>query len=303
MAAETSLPPQNFLGLPEKNSRFEDSAVLVLPIPYDGTTSYRSGAKDGPRAIIEASRQVELYDAEFQKECALQWGIHTLPAIAPDHAGPEATVARIESVVADHAGSGKLLAILGGEHSISIGVARALRRVHGDFVTVQLDAHADLRDSYDGTPYSHACAARRIVEQCGSHVVQLGIRSVDFSEAAYIGDHPQNVTTIFAETMHTSRDWLDLLKERVAGKPVFLTVDLDAFDPAIMPATGTPEPDGLSYRTVLEIIRMIAAEARIIAFDCVELAPIPGLHHPDFTTAKLVYKIINLIMRQRSQET
>ena len=294
------LPPRNFLGLPPEHCGFDRSRALVLPVPYDATTSYTGGAKAGPQAILDASTQVELYDREFGEESALRWGVHTLPPLAPDLRSPEATVNGIQAAVADLARTGKLLCVLGGEHSISVGVARGLRDVFGDFVTVQLDAHADLRDAYDETPYSHACAARRICAL--SPVVQLGIRSLDAAEAVFLRENPARVTAVFAEDMHRDRDrsYLAALAERVRGRRVFLTIDLDALDPAIMPATGTPEPGGLGWHDTLDILRTVAANAEIIAFDCVELSPLPGLHAPDFLAAKLVYKTLSLILCRRT---
>ena len=290
-------PPRNFLGLPPEHSGFDASRALILPVPYDATTSYRGGAKAGPQAIIDASLQVELYDREWDDEPALRWGVHTLPALAPDLSSPEATVAGIAAAVADLARTGKLLGVLGGEHSISVGVARGFHAMFGDFLTVQLDAHADLRDEYDGTPYSHACAARRIAEI--GPIVQLGVRSLDASEAAFLRENPERVTAFFAEDMHRDRSYLTMLAERVRGRRVFLTVDLDALDPAIMPATGTPEPGGLGWHETLDILRTVTANADVIAFDCVELSPLPGLHAPDFLAAKLVYKILALILHRR----
>ena len=296
MTEYPQLPPRNFLGLPPEHSSFDGCRALLLPVPYDATTSYRGGAKAGPQAIIDASMQVELYDREFGEEPALRWGVHTLPALAPDLRSPEATVAGIAEAVSGLARTGKLLGVLGGEHSVSIGVARGLHDALGDFVTVQLDAHADLRDEYDETPYSHACAARRICEF--SPIIQLGIRSVDASEVQFLRENPERVTAFFAEDVHRDKDrsYLAALAERVRGQRVFLTMDLDALDPAIMPATGTPEPGGLGWYDTLDILRTLAANAEIIAFDCVELSPLPGLHAPDFLAAKLVYKTLSLIL-------
>jgi agmatinase len=293
------LPPRNFLGLPPEHSSFDGSRALILPVPYDATTSYRGGTKDGPQAILDSSLQVELYDRELDDEPALRWGVHTLPALAPDLSSPEATINGITEAVAELAQSGKLLCVLGGEHSLSVGVARGLRQSLGDFVTVQLDAHCDLRDEYDGTPYSHACAARRICEF--SPITQFGIRSLSAEEAAFLRDHPDRATAFFADAMQQDRDksYLKALAERVRGQRVFLTIDLDALDPAIMPATGTPEPGGLGWYETLDILRAITDNAEVIGFDCVELSPIPGLHAPDFLAAKLVYKTLSLILRDR----
>ncbi|BDI30298.1 agmatinase [Capsulimonas corticalis] len=289
------LPPSNFLGLAPEDSAYETSRALILPIPYDATTSYKGGAKDGPRAILEASAQIELYDVELDAEPALEWGVHTLPALAPDLRSAEATIESIAAAVIDLPCREKLLCVLGGEHSISVGVARGLYSHFGEFVTVQLDAHADLRDEYHETPYSHACAARRILD-LGGEVIQFGIRSLDRTEADFLKENPAKVTAHLASVMHRDRSYLTALIEKIKGKQVFLTIDLDAFDPSVIPATGTPEPGGLLWYDVLEIVQTVARESTVIAFDVVELAPIPGLHAPDFTAAKLVYKVLTAVL-------
>lgn len=291
-----SYQTDNFLGLDEAHSAFDTSRVLILPIPYEATVTFGGGTRHGPRAILHASTQVELYDRELDAEPALEFGVHTLPALAPVPAGPAEMVDAIEAAVAEYAATGKLVVGLGGEHTISVGFARGLRRVHGDFVTVQIDAHADLRDTYEGTPYSHACVARRLVEL--SPLVQLGIRSLSREEAEFIRTHPHRVRTFFAEDIHAGQ-YLDALARRVHGQKVFLTIDVDALDPSIVPATGTPEPAGLTWNQVLSIIRIVAREAQTIGFDCVELAPQPGQHASDFIVAKLVYQVMSLVLMQR----
>ncbi len=288
------LPPRNFLGLPPEHSGFDGSRALILPVPYDATTSYKGGAKAGPQAIIDASAQVELYDRETGDEPALRWGVHTLPALAPDLSSPEAAIHGITEAVAGLARTGKLLCVLGGEHSLSVAVARGLHQALGDFITVQLDAHADLRDEYDGTPYSHACAARRISEF--SPVTQFGIRSFSAEEADFLRENPDRATAFYADEMHRDKSYLNALADRVRGKRVFLTMDLDALDPSIMPATGTPEPGGLGWYDTLDILRVVTTHAEVIAFDCVELSPMPGLHAPEFLAAKLIYKTLSLIL-------
>lgn len=298
MPEHSFLPPLNFLGLPPEESGLEHSAALILPVPYEATTSYGGGTKEGPQAILKASAQVELYDAELGMEPARHWGIHTLPALAPDFRGPEFMTEAVAAAVTEYAGKGKLLGILGGEHTVSVGAVRALAGLGHDFLTVQLDAHADLRDEYDGTPYSHACTARRILDH--SPLVQIGIRSLDRGEAAFLHQNLNRVTTIFAEEMPRDRSYLQRLAALVQGRCVYLTLDLDVFDPSLMPAVGTPEPGGLFWYDVLEILRTLAAHSRILAFDCVELAPIPGVPAPDFTAAKLVYKMISLVLASRA---
>ena len=290
------LPEANFLGLAAAASTLEQSRALVLPIPYELTTSYGQGTRQGPRAILHASQQVELYDRELGHECVHDWGVHTLPMLAPNYGSPEEAHREIAAAVADYAGA-TLLCVLGGEHSISGSVARGLHEVHGPFVTVQLDAHADLRDSYEGTPYSHACAMRRVIDNGGGPILQLGIRSLSVEEAAFIAAEPASVQTFFAEQVHAG-EHREALRDFVRGKSVYLTIDVDCFDAALMPATGTPEPDGLRWDEALDITRIIAAEsARVLAFDIMELAPIPGFHAPDYLAAKLTYKVMSLIMR------
>lgn len=290
-------PERNFLGLPPECSSAEASSALILPVPYEATTSYGAGARRGPQAIIDASSQVELYDRELGDEPALNYGIHTLPFLSPDLTSPEAAIGQIADAVQAVAAGGKLLAVLGGEHGMSIGVARGLSAVYSDFVTVQLDAHTDLRESYEGTGYSHACAARRIADI--SPIFSLGVRSLDVTEADYLADHPDRVTARFADEMRGDKRYLAELADYVRDKDVFLTVDVDVFDPSIIPSTGTPEPGGLDWYAVIEIVRTVVANGKVVCFDVVELAPIPGLHAPDFAVAKLVYKICSLVMRSR----
>lgn len=292
-----TLPPQNFLGLDDEHSAYDTSAALVLPIPYEGTVSYGQGTREGPRAILEASRQVELYDRELDDEVALSYGIHTLPAIAPVVSGPAAMVDAIAAYAEEQLRSGKLLVGLGGEHTVSAGMARAVRAVHGEFVMVQIDAHSDLRDEYEGSPYSHASIARRVFDM-GATIVQFGIRSVCREEIDLIRAEPERLRVWFAEDVHAGGH-LAPLADLVRGKKVFLTIDLDGFDPALVAATGTPEPNGLSWSEGLEIIRTVAREANVVAIDCVELAPLPGQHASDFLAAKLVYKAIGLALANR----
>ncbi len=287
------LPAENFLGLDAEHSAYEASRVVVLPIPYESTVSYMGGAKHGPRAILHASTQVELYDRDFAAEPALDYGVHTLPFLAPSHASPEATVDAIAACVAEHAAAGKLVVGLGGEHTVSVGFGRGLALAHGTpLMTVQIDAHSDLRDAYEGSPYSHACAARRLMDL--GPVVQLGIRSVCGEEADFIAQAPGDALRVFfADEVFAGPAYLDELAERVRGRRVFLTIDVDGFDPAYVPATGTPEPGGLTWAHGLAIVRTVARNSRVVGFDAVELAPQPGMHAADFLVAKLIYKTMS----------
>lgn len=299
MSHYETLPPYNFLGLDDAASAYDRSAVVVLPIPYEATVSYGQGTRNGPRAIIEASRQVELYDRELDSEPALTYGIHTLPAIAPVNSGPEATIAAIAACAEEQLRAGKLLFGLGGEHAVSAGIARAIKAIHGEFVMVQIDAHSDLRDEYEGSPYSHACVAKRVLDM-GATVVQLGIRSICREEISLIRSERSRLRVFFAEDVHAGQ-YQRALAGLVRGRTVFLTIDVDGMDPSIVPATGTPEPGGLSWVQTLDIIRTVVAEANIAAIDCVELAPIAGQHASDFLVAKLIYKTIGLTLAAKKR--
>ena len=283
----------NFLGLPDEHSSYEQAAVLVLPIPFEGTVSYGGGTRHGPAAIVEASQQVELYDREFDCEPATEYGVHTLPAL--DLADePEAAVAQIAAATAAAAASGKLLVGLGGEHTVSVGFGRGLLdALGGPLTVVQIDAHSDLRDEYEDTPYSHACIARRLLEMDGiEQVLQLGIRSVCTEEVQFVRANPRRARVWYSEQVHAG-SWRDELIERIRGRRVYLTIDVDGLDPSIVPATGTPEPDGLTWAETLQILRTVTAHAIVVGLDCVELAPLDNLHASDFAVAKLVYKTIS----------
>lgn len=296
-------PPWNFFGLAPEFSAPARSKAWVLPIPYESTTSYGAGTRNGPTAIIAASRQIERYDREFDCEPSARVGIHTLDAMAPVRRSPDAMVEAIEAMVAGvFSGSPRpeLLAVLGGEHTISPGVVRGLVRATSpsDLVVVQIDAHGDLRDTYEGSAYSHGCAARRIVEICP--LFQIGIRSECAEESQFRRGNGR-VQTVFAEEITTGRQYLGELADFVRGKTVYLTIDLDGLDPSIMPAVGTPEPEGLSWPALLAIVRTVLGHcSRLPGFDVVELAPIPAMPAPDFLAAKLVYKIISLALVGRT---
>src|SRR6476619_2526205 len=263
MPSYETLPPNNFLGLSEEHSGYADSAALILPIPYEGTVSYGQGTREGPRAIITASQQVELYDRDLDDEPALTYGIHTLPFLAPVVSGPAGMVDAIAACAQEHLRTGKLLVGLGGEHTVSAGIARAIHAIHGDFVMVQIDAHSDLRDEYEGSPYSHASIARRVFDM-GATILQFGIRSICREEIELIRAERERLHVFFAEDVHAGGH-LAPLAETVRGRKVFLTIDLDGLDPALVPATGTPEPGGLSWAQALDIVRTIAREGDVVA--------------------------------------
>jgi agmatinase len=239
--------PDNFLGLPAEVADPVTARVHILPIPFEATVSYGRGTARGPAAILTASQQVELYDREYDAEPALRYGIATLPALSLP-ADPARAVAQIAAAVAAAARGGKLLVGLGGEHTVSAGFGRGLRAALGGPLTVaQIDAHADLRDVYEGSRYSHACVARRLLDDPQvEQVLQLGVRSVSSEEVAFARQHPDRVRIWYAEEVHAG-GWREELAARLAGRRAFLTIDVDGLDPAIIPATGTPEPDGLTW--------------------------------------------------------
>jgi agmatinase len=286
LIAEGVAAPRNFAGLPLEYSHWEKAQVALLPIPYDLTTSYQAGTRRGPQAILDASLHVELYDEELETE-PYQLGIHTLPPLEPLASGPEEMSQRIEYATRKILKAKKLPLVLGGDHSICLGVVRALTAEHGKLNVLQLDAHADLRDSYQGTKYSHACVGRRVAEI--ARLFQLGIRSFSSEEAEFMKG--SNVTTVRARELHQNAKAGERLLNALRD-PVYITLDVDVFDPAIMSATGTPEPGGLDWMTVLALLRRVFEAHRVVGCDVVELAPISGMAAPDFLVAKLVYKLI-----------
>ncbi|MBI5725879.1 MAG: agmatinase [Planctomycetes bacterium] len=258
----------------------------VLPIPYEATVSYKTGTAGGPAAIIEASTQVEQFDEELKGEF-FQAGIATYPAVEPagDPAGELEKVYQAARAIMKE---GKFLLTLGGEHSITTSLVRAAIKQHGPLSVLQIDAHADLRDAYDGTKHSHACVMRRVLEM-GCKISQVGIRN--FSRAELEECPKQAAAFITPEIVETDLRWIDRAITPL-GPKVYLTIDVDGFDPACVPGTGTPEPGGLTWRQVAALVRRLCERRQVVAADIVELAPIPGMHAGDFLCARLAYKII-----------
>lgn len=287
------------MGLPAAASS-QRACAWILPIPYEATTSYGAGTREGPSAIISASRQVEWYDRRVDAEACLCYGIRTLPPLALVHASPEKMVGTIAQAVAKILRNKirpRILGILGGEHSISPGVAQGMARSlgAGDLVCVHIDAHADLRQEYEGSKYSHACAARRILEVCP--VFQIGIRNLSAGEEKFRRTCRRLRTVFSDEANQSEAGFLDDLARFVRSKTVFLTIDLDGLDPGIMPSVGTPEPDGISWQRLLQIVDIVVRSCQALpVFDVVELAPIPGLRAPDFLAAKLIYHIFTAVL-------
>jgi agmatinase len=286
----TSLPPfipWSFAAVGPQETSPEDCRVVVVPVPYDATTSYRSGAREGPRAIIEASRYLEDYDIELEREI-YQVGIYTLPELEPHMGSPEDMVERVKAMVEPFARDGKLLAVLGGEHSVSVGVVKALQGVHPDLSVLYLDAHADLRDEYMGSGFSHACTARRIWEMCP--LVEVGVRSISQEEAHFI--RQEGLKVYFHGEGGPTVSWDVEVVLRGLSERVYVSIDLDVFDPGLMPAVGTPEPGGPGWEAVLSLLRAVCRERSIVGFDVMELCPGAGPPSCAFIAAKLAYKVM-----------
>lgn len=279
----------NFGAIDAKYSSFEDSRFVVIPVPYDLTSTYQSGSRRGPGAIIEASCNLELYDEELSRETYLS-GIHTCSPLDVDARGPGEMTETIYGEVSRIIAHEKVPVLLGGEHSISVGAVKAMKEKYPSLTVLQLDAHADMRDSYQNTPFSHASVGRRIYEIC--HLVQAGIRSMSKEEAVFIEEH--NIKVFSPEVVEEDPGWVDTIAGNLSGD-VYLSLDLDVLDPSIMPATGTPEPGGIIWRDLLRLIKKVSNDCTIRGFDVVELCPIPGMIAPDFTAAKLTYRIMGYI--------
>lgn len=282
--------PHTFLGLDGREAELEGARSVVLPVPYESTTSYRSGAREGPRAILEASRFVELYDDELEDEPA-RTGIHTFPALELTREGSTAAMAELEAVygdLLDRIGD-RFPVMLGGEHSVSAPAIRAhAARRPGRLSVLQLDAHADLRDGYEGAPWSHASFAFRSLDV--ADFVQVGLRSLS-AEEAELAREDERIIQVPAREMAAGEGWMERALAAL-GPEVYLTVDLDYFDPSLVPATGTPEPGGGDWYGTLRFLRRVFEERAVVGLDVVELAPLPGIHAPDFLAARLVYKLL-----------
>ena len=285
--------PHNFLGLDEQGSAFDAARAVILPVPYEATTSYGAGTGAGPAAILEASRYLELYDQELDAVPSEQ-GIATLPALSLTGAGPEAAIRALREAYDTllDAAADKFVITLGGEHSITsapiLAWAERLAKEGRRLSILQVDAHTDLRHEYEGSPYSHAAVMARVVESCT--ITAVGIRALTKEEADFARGQ-DDIHIFYADNIHDGTGWIDDVMKTL-GDDVYITFDVDGFDPALVPATGTPEPGGLQWYPVMKLLRRVFGERNVVAADVVELAPIPGYHAANFLVAKLVYKMI-----------
>jgi agmatinase len=279
----------NFLNLDSSASDPKRSGVVVLPLPLDVTASWKRGTAEGPDAIIAASHHLEMYDDELRIDpCSAVGGIatHLAPELPTD---PTLATQQIHALAVEMVRQDRLLISLGGEHSITYPLVRAHRGTWPDLSVVQIDAHADMRTSYKDTTYNHACPMRRIME-LGVHVTSVGVRSLDASESSFILS--ENSRIFFAtDVAGRLESWCEAIIDSLPSDDVYLTIDLDGFDPSVIPAVGTPVPGGLGWYETLAFIRRLSEERRIVGADVVELAPRPGLHYADAAAARLVYKL------------
>ena len=282
----TFLPYRIFAGLTPPYSNLQHSRIVILPVPYDSTSEWHGGSRQGPQSIIDASQYLELYDLELDREI-YKVGISTLPEVEPLLSSPQDMIDRVYQVVKGLIQKEKFVVLLGGDHSLSLGAVRAFKETFPRLSVLQLDAHADLRDEYLGTKYSQACVMRRIFELCP--ISQAGVRSLSWEEKKFL---MQNKLTPFymsdlASNMTSINQIVDSLSE-----DVYVTIDVDVLDPSIMSAVGTPEPNGMPWQQVLDIIKSVALRKHIVGFDLMEFCPGEGPSSCAFLLAKLAYKLI-----------
>lgn len=284
--------PYSFLGLDDEDSGFESSKIVILPVPFERTVSFGRGTSRGPHSIIYASRSLELYDDELECE-PFKAGIHTLPELECG-VSPQDMVREVQTVCAKLLELDKFIITLGGEHSITLGAVKAHKNKIGEFSVLNIDAHTDLRDSYEGTRYNHACVMRRVLEE-GCPVLQAGIRSYSKEEADFIRGRSDLKVIHAREILESGGNGDNKCIEDAVSyllPKVYISVDVDAFDPSIIPSTGTPEPGGLGWYDVLGLLRKTFRSREVIGLDIVELAPVPGILGPDVLAAKLAYKSV-----------
>lgn len=273
-----------YAGIPEKYTKLETAKIVLLRVPFDETSTWQKGANRGPEAFLKASENMELYDIETDSEVYKE-GVF-IPDAIYENSSPEKMVDEVYQITKRYINKNKFVTIIGGEHSISIGTIRAFDECFSNLTVLHIDAHADLRKEYDGSPYNHACAVYEANQN--TNLVQVGIRSMDISEKRVM-----NLDKVFfAHEMATNEFWMDDVIDQLSGN-VFITFDLDALDPSIMPSTGTPEPGGLFYYETLEFLKKVFTERNVVGFDIVELCPNPQEKSSDFLAAKLYYKMLS----------
>ena len=292
---------ENFLGIEDEFSGYEHSKIVVIPAPYEHTVSYGGGTKNGPSAILYASHYVEFFDEETGREVHKEHGIATLIPLTFDEDSDELSLEKIYRTFTSVLKSGKFPVLLGGEHTISQASIAACAEKYKYLSVLHIDAHSDLRMEYLGSKYSHASVMARVCEFIdGNRLVQVGIRAQCIEESEYIKEN--GITTLYAHEIRAGKyngilkTWQDYAIDRLS-EFVYVTFDVDGFDPSIMPSTGTPEPNGLLWHESMLLLKKLGASRKVVGCDIVELAPISGIHHADMTAAKLASKMINYFVR------
>jgi len=293
---DEKMPVKNFLGLEDEYSSFKKSKAVILSVPYDKTTTYIHGTKDGPAAIIDSSRYLERLDDELGQE-TFRAGIHTTEPLDVEKLEPEALLEKVRSATADIVKANKIPIILGGEHSVSVGAVKAMKDAYPNLSVLQLDAHYDMRDEYFGSKLNHGCVARRISEICP--IVQIGMRSYSKEEKDFLASQANGkIKSINVYDILDMPMWKDTAVNALSEN-VYVTVDLDVFDPSLAPAVGTPEPGGIGWYEVLDFLKEVAKDKKIVGFDIVELCPIKGQVATDFLAAKLLYRMLGYILSNK----
>lgn len=275
---------RTFAGIPQQYATEENASVVVIPVPYDGTSTYGKGADKGPEAIFDALENMELYDIETNSE-VYKKGVFIAQPVN-EASSPEAMSDAVERAVRGYLNKNKFVSLLGGEHSVSIGAIKAFQNQFQALSVLQLDAHSDLRPTYEGSTCNHACALHAASKT--TNLVQVGIRSMDTVELPFL--NPDKLFTSYA--IRSNKNWQKDVVSQLGDK-VYITIDLDVFDPSIMPSTGTPEPGGLLWNETLDLLKKVFEHCEVVGFDIVELAPQKGQHAPDFMAAKLFYKLLS----------
>jgi agmatinase len=292
----------NFLGLDETGLSPETADVLIQPIPYDSTTSFQPGTRFGPEAILQASHQVELWDEELGWDPMSYGTCLTLPDIPRNHHGPEMMIRDIMSHLQSYRDQNKMILALGGEHTITFPLVQGVKQNHPDLVVLVLDAHGDLRESWEGTPFSHACTLRRIAE-LNCPIFHLGLRSLSKEEQEFLSVQPQIRTYLSQEILfHKGLDRFRDDLSAMAGRNLYLSLDIDALDPSLVPGTGTPEPGGLAWHHLLDIFKIVVALGPVRGADICELMPLPGSRLSEFVAAKAMFKFLSYLFFQTRKE-
>ena len=284
---------KTYAGIPEELAKLDKANIVLIPVPYDGTSTWQKGADKGPEAFLHASANMELYDIETGTE-VYQQGVHLADAVT-ENSSPEAMVDAVHQATKKYIKKNKFVTIFGGEHSVSIGTVRAFNEMYANLTVLQLDAHADLRKTYEGSTCNHACAMYEASQN--TNLIQVGIRSMDVMEKTVMDKEK----TYFAHEMAVDDTWMDAAIDLMTEN-VFITIDLDVFDPSIMPSTGTPEPGGLLWYETLEFLKQVFEEKNVVGFDIVELCPNKIDKSSDFLAAKLYYKMLSYKFQNQEAE-